>query len=178
MGYVAGWPIGWLSFRESVCHTTYAAHTNHMRLHHLLVSLLLGMSVAASIHIQRSNTSTSVLEAAAAALNDAAQVGAAGQAPFQVRPMNDTHNRAPEGQASVEALTSSVSSAPAGAQTQHGPRNVSSFAADTSSDSPPTTTMSSFKQAEHKLLMIPGPIEVADDVLLSNAHPSLSLIHI
>ena len=171
--WLAGWPIGWLSLGESVCHTTYAAHTNHMRLHHLLVSLLLAMSVAASIHIQRSNTSTSVLEAAAA-LNDAAQVGAARQAVYQVRPMNDTHNRAPEGQAPVEALTSSVSAAPAGAQTQHGPRNVSSFAADASSDSAPTTTMSSFKQAEHKLLMIPGPIEVADDVLLSNAHPSMA----
>ncbi|PWN27393.1 PLP-dependent transferase [Jaminaea rosea] len=31
-----------------------------------------------------------------------------------------------------------------------------------------------FKQAPHKLLVIPGPIEVADDVLLANAHPSMS----
>ena len=36
--------------------------------------------------------------------------------------------------------------------------------------------MSSFKQADHKLLMIPGPIEVADDVLLANAHPSMAHI--
>ncbi|CDZ97615.1 plp-dependent transferase [Phaffia rhodozyma] len=33
---------------------------------------------------------------------------------------------------------------------------------------------SSFKQEEHKLLVIPGPIEVSDDVLLANAHPSMS----
>ena len=32
----------------------------------------------------------------------------------------------------------------------------------------------SFKQAEHKLLMIPGPIEVADDVLYANAHPAMA----
>lgn len=32
----------------------------------------------------------------------------------------------------------------------------------------------SFKQAPHKLLVIPGPIEVTDDVLLANAHPSMS----
>ncbi|PWN93169.1 putative AGX1-alanine-glyoxylate transaminase [Acaromyces ingoldii] len=31
-----------------------------------------------------------------------------------------------------------------------------------------------FKQAPHKLLVIPGPIEVGDDVLLANAHPSMS----
>lgn len=31
-----------------------------------------------------------------------------------------------------------------------------------------------FKQAPHKLLVIPGPIEVSDDVLLANAHPSMS----
>lgn len=31
-----------------------------------------------------------------------------------------------------------------------------------------------FKQAPHKLLVIPGPIEVADDVLLANAHPAMS----
>ncbi|TKY85746.1 hypothetical protein EX895_005286 [Sporisorium graminicola] len=38
------------------------------------------------------------------------------------------------------------------------------------------TDMSSqeFKQAPHKLLVIPGPIEVADDVLLANAHPAMS----
>ncbi|CAD6895842.1 unnamed protein product [Tilletia controversa] len=35
-------------------------------------------------------------------------------------------------------------------------------------------TMSAFKQEEHKLLVIPGPIEVADDVLFANAHPSMS----
>lgn len=35
-------------------------------------------------------------------------------------------------------------------------------------------TMSSFKQEPHKLLVIPGPIEVADDVLYANAHPSMS----
>ena len=34
--------------------------------------------------------------------------------------------------------------------------------------------MANFKQAPHKLLVIPGPIEVADDVLLANAHPSMS----
>lgn len=31
-----------------------------------------------------------------------------------------------------------------------------------------------FKQDPHKLLVIPGPIEVADDVLLANAHPAMS----
>lgn len=31
-----------------------------------------------------------------------------------------------------------------------------------------------FKQEPHKLLVIPGPIEVADDVLFANAHPSMS----
>ncbi|PCH44378.1 PLP-dependent transferase [Wolfiporia cocos MD-104 SS10] len=34
--------------------------------------------------------------------------------------------------------------------------------------------MSSFKQEPHKLLVIPGPIEVADEVLYANAHPSMS----
>lgn len=33
---------------------------------------------------------------------------------------------------------------------------------------------SEFKQAPHKLLVIPGPIEVADEVLFANAHPSMS----
>jgi len=31
-----------------------------------------------------------------------------------------------------------------------------------------------FRQAPHKLLVIPGPIEVADEVLFANAHPSVS----
>ncbi|EPQ56393.1 PLP-dependent transferase [Gloeophyllum trabeum ATCC 11539] len=31
-----------------------------------------------------------------------------------------------------------------------------------------------FKQEPHRLLVIPGPIEVADDVLYANAHPSMS----
>ncbi|KAF9471725.1 PLP-dependent transferase [Pholiota conissans] len=31
-----------------------------------------------------------------------------------------------------------------------------------------------FKQDPHKLLVIPGPIEVADEVLFANAHPSMS----
>jgi alanine-glyoxylate transaminase/serine-glyoxylate transaminase/serine-pyruvate transaminase len=31
-----------------------------------------------------------------------------------------------------------------------------------------------FKQQPHKLLVIPGPIEVADEVLFANAHPSMS----
>lgn len=31
-----------------------------------------------------------------------------------------------------------------------------------------------FHQAEHNILMIPGPIEIADDVLLANAHPSMA----
>ena len=31
-----------------------------------------------------------------------------------------------------------------------------------------------FEQAPHKLLMIPGPIEVADDVLYANAHPAMA----
>ncbi|KAL0953472.1 hypothetical protein HGRIS_004704 [Hohenbuehelia grisea] len=38
-------------------------------------------------------------------------------------------------------------------------------------------TMSSaqdFKQAPHRLLVIPGPIEVTDEVLYANAHPSMS----
>lgn len=34
--------------------------------------------------------------------------------------------------------------------------------------------MSTFRQEQHKLLVIPGPIEVADDVLYANAHPSMS----
>ncbi|TFK39394.1 pyridoxal phosphate-dependent transferase [Crucibulum laeve] len=36
------------------------------------------------------------------------------------------------------------------------------------------TTRDEFKQAPHKLLVIPGPIEVADEVLFANAHPSMS----
>ncbi|KAI0629160.1 PLP-dependent transferase [Trametes polyzona] len=35
-------------------------------------------------------------------------------------------------------------------------------------------SMSSFKQDPHKLLVIPGPIEVTDEVLYANAHPSMS----
>lgn len=35
-------------------------------------------------------------------------------------------------------------------------------------------TNQGFKQDAHKLLVIPGPIEVADDVLFANAHPSMS----
>ncbi|KAG9081700.1 hypothetical protein FS749_007461 [Ceratobasidium sp. UAMH 11750] len=31
-----------------------------------------------------------------------------------------------------------------------------------------------FKQEPHKLLVIPGPIEITDDVLYANAHPSMS----
>ncbi|KAF8327147.1 pyridoxal phosphate-dependent transferase [Cantharellus anzutake] len=33
-----------------------------------------------------------------------------------------------------------------------------------------------FKQAPHKLLLIPGPIELSDEVLYANAHPSMSHI--
>jgi alanine-glyoxylate transaminase/serine-glyoxylate transaminase/serine-pyruvate transaminase len=36
------------------------------------------------------------------------------------------------------------------------------------------TTGQDFKQAPHKLLVIPGPIEIADEVLFANAHPSMS----
>ncbi|KAF9048250.1 PLP-dependent transferase [Hymenopellis radicata] len=36
------------------------------------------------------------------------------------------------------------------------------------------TSRDEFKQAPHKLLVIPGPIEVADEVLFANAHPSMS----
>jgi len=36
------------------------------------------------------------------------------------------------------------------------------------------TMANSFKQAPHKLLVIPGPIEVVDEVLFANAHPSMS----
>ncbi|KAJ6581232.1 pyridoxal phosphate-dependent transferase [Mycena capillaripes] len=36
------------------------------------------------------------------------------------------------------------------------------------------TSLAEFKQAPHKLLVIPGPIEVADEVLFANAHPSMS----
>ncbi|PPQ79672.1 hypothetical protein CVT25_003246 [Psilocybe cyanescens] len=36
------------------------------------------------------------------------------------------------------------------------------------------STQGTFKQAPHKLLVIPGPIEVADGVLYANAHPSMS----
>ncbi|KAJ8522761.1 hypothetical protein ONZ45_g721 [Pleurotus djamor] len=35
-------------------------------------------------------------------------------------------------------------------------------------------TRQDFKQTPHKLLVIPGPIEVTDDVLWANAHPSMS----
>lgn len=38
------------------------------------------------------------------------------------------------------------------------------------------TTKDEFKQQPHKLLVIPGPIEVADEVLFANAHPSMSHI--
>ncbi|GAA6010080.1 hypothetical protein JCM10207_007549 [Rhodosporidiobolus poonsookiae] len=34
--------------------------------------------------------------------------------------------------------------------------------------------MSPFKQAEHSLLSVPGPVEVSDEVLFANAHPSMS----
>ncbi|TBU44001.1 PLP-dependent transferase [Dichomitus squalens] len=37
-------------------------------------------------------------------------------------------------------------------------------------------TMSTFHQEPHKLLVIPGPIEVTDEVLYANAHPSMSHI--
>ncbi|KWU41081.1 PLP-dependent transferase [Rhodotorula sp. JG-1b] len=40
-----------------------------------------------------------------------------------------------------------------------------------SSSSQPTTH---FVQAEHKLLSVPGPVEVSDEVLFANAHPSMS----
>jgi len=36
------------------------------------------------------------------------------------------------------------------------------------------TTSDQFEQAAHKLLVIPGPIEISDDVLFANAHPSMS----
>ncbi|KAF5373323.1 hypothetical protein D9615_007422 [Tricholomella constricta] len=36
------------------------------------------------------------------------------------------------------------------------------------------TTCDEFKQAPHKLLVIPGPIEVSDEVLFANAHPAVS----
>ncbi|KAF7370835.1 PLP-dependent transferase [Mycena sanguinolenta] len=36
------------------------------------------------------------------------------------------------------------------------------------------TTLTDFKQAPHKLLVIPGPIEVSDEVLYANAHPVTS----
>jgi alanine-glyoxylate transaminase/serine-glyoxylate transaminase/serine-pyruvate transaminase len=38
------------------------------------------------------------------------------------------------------------------------------------------TTEKDFRQAPHNLLVIPGPIEVADEVLFANAHPSTSHI--
>ncbi|KAK0238833.1 pyridoxal phosphate-dependent transferase [Armillaria nabsnona] len=37
-----------------------------------------------------------------------------------------------------------------------------------------TMATQGFKQAPHKLLVIPGPIEVSDEVLYANAHPSMS----
>ncbi|KAI9464590.1 PLP-dependent transferase [Lactarius psammicola] len=37
-----------------------------------------------------------------------------------------------------------------------------------------SSSTSGFKQAPHKLLVIPGPIEVTDEVLYANAHPSVS----
>ncbi|KIY70760.1 PLP-dependent transferase [Cylindrobasidium torrendii FP15055 ss-10] len=36
------------------------------------------------------------------------------------------------------------------------------------------SSIEQFKQAPHKLLVIPGPIEVDDEVLYANAHPSMS----
>lgn len=35
-------------------------------------------------------------------------------------------------------------------------------------------SMSSWTQDDHKLLSVPGPVEVSDEVLLANAHPSMS----
>ncbi|KAI0644186.1 PLP-dependent transferase [Trametes meyenii] len=66
-----------------------------------------------------------------------------------------------------------------------GPRafssSLGSFALRPSVVSPPSLralqgfrTMSTFKQEPHKLLVIPGPIEVTDEVLFANAHPSMS----
>ncbi|GAA5827464.1 hypothetical protein JCM11251_003822 [Rhodosporidiobolus azoricus] len=37
-----------------------------------------------------------------------------------------------------------------------------------------TQPTSHYVQAEHKMLAVPGPIEVSDEVLLANAHPSMS----
>ncbi|GAA5907453.1 hypothetical protein JCM8208_001381 [Rhodotorula glutinis] len=37
-----------------------------------------------------------------------------------------------------------------------------------------STQESQFKQAPHKLLSVPGPVEVSDEVLFANAHPSMS----
>ncbi|KAK0550477.1 hypothetical protein OC845_002627 [Tilletia horrida] len=42
------------------------------------------------------------------------------------------------------------------------------------STSNPVMSASTFKQEAHKLLVIPGPVEIADDVLFANAHPSMS----
>ncbi|KAJ4498900.1 pyridoxal phosphate-dependent transferase [Lentinula lateritia] len=36
------------------------------------------------------------------------------------------------------------------------------------------SSIEQFKQSPHKLLVIPGPIEVSDEVLFANAHPSMS----
>ncbi|KIM82940.1 hypothetical protein PILCRDRAFT_819739 [Piloderma croceum F 1598] len=36
------------------------------------------------------------------------------------------------------------------------------------------SSVQDFKQVPHKLLVIPGPIEVSDEVLFANAHPSMS----
>ncbi|GAA5839644.1 hypothetical protein JCM9279_006006 [Rhodotorula babjevae] len=37
-----------------------------------------------------------------------------------------------------------------------------------------STQESQFKQSPHKLLSVPGPVEVSDEVLFANAHPSMS----
>ncbi|KAK0539142.1 hypothetical protein OC842_001076 [Tilletia horrida] len=64
---------------------------------------------------------------------------------------------------------------PAIARIQQIHRQLSSSSSSSSAvPSPPSRNMSAFKQEAHKLLVIPGPIEVADDVLFANAHPSMS----
>ncbi|GAK64453.1 PLP-dependent transferase [Moesziomyces antarcticus] len=65
------------------------------------------------------------------------------------------HNRVAVARTRIDQVTHHIS-----------PRLPSTLAKDMSTQS--------FKQAPHKLLVIPGPIEVADDVLFANAHPAMS----
>ncbi|CAD6925382.1 unnamed protein product [Tilletia controversa] len=75
--------------------------------------------------------------------------------------------------------TALITPTPVSTTTPHGPAiaRVQQLHRHLAHDAPlhsSNKNSSAFKQGEHKLLVIPGPIEVADDVLFANAHPSMS----